>query len=198
MNGDFSFTFFIFLILASIGGFCMAYAENLEKQNEKEKDTVKQNTSKEDKDNYFDELYKTMIINTSKFNELIKKYQTINYGPTDTELISNLKKMETITEAIINEVERDESTKEPKLRLARDFINYYQSKSIYFLDALCNLISSGVENSKFENTIRLITKTLYDFGNEYEKQYCKIMEIEIAKIESEIKVINMNETYTKD
>ena len=182
----------LFLILMSIS------AQALERQKKKEKNTVNKNTSKEDEDNYFDELYKTMIINTSKFNELIKKYQTINYGPTDTEFISNLKKMETITEANINEVERDESTKKQKLRLARNFINYYQSKSIYFLDSLCNLISSGVENSKFENTIRLITKTLYDFGNEYEKQYCKIMEIEIAKIESEIKVINMNETYTKD
>ena len=191
MNGFFLICFLL-VILISIN------AEILEQQNEKEKNTVNNNTSKEDKDNYFDELYKTMIINTSKFNELIKKYQTINYGPTDTELISNLKKMETITEAIINEVERDESTKKQKLRLARNFINYYQSKSIYFLDSLCNLISSGVENSKFENTIRSITKTLYDFGNEYEKQYCKIMETEIANIEAEIEVINMNETYIKD
>ena len=54
------------------------------------------------------------------------------------------------------------------------------------------LISSGVENLKFENTIRSITKTLYDFGNEYEKQYCKIMEIEIAKIEAQIKIHEMN------
>ena len=185
MNGFFLICFLL-VILISIN------AEILEQQNEKEKNTVNNNTSKEDKDNYFDELYKTMIINTSKFNELIKKYQTINYGPTDTELISNLKKMETITEAIINEVERDESTKKQKLRLARNFINYYQSKSIYFLDSLCNLISSGVENSKFENTIRSITKTLYDFGNEYEKQYCKIMEIEIAKIEAQIKIHEMN------
>ena len=139
------------------------------------------------------------MLNTSKFNELVKKYLNIvNDKQTDTELISNLKKMETITEAIIKEIERDESMIEPKLRLARDFINYYQSKSIYFLDSLCNLISSGVKNSKFENTIRSITKTLYDFGNEYEKQYCKIMETEIANIEAEIKVINMNETYTKD
>lgn len=193
MNGD-----FIFLILTSIGSFFMSRAVDLEQQKEKEKNTVNKNTSKEDKDNYFDELYKTMIINTSKFNDLINKYQTISYEPTDTELISNLKKMETITEAIINEVKRDESTKEQKLRLARNFINYYQSKSIYFLDSLCNLISSGVENSKFENTIRSITKTLYDFGNEYEKQYCKIMETEIANIEAEIEVINMNETYIKD
>ena len=181
----------LFLIL-------MISAQALEGQEEEEKNTVNKNTSKEDEDNYFAELYKTMIINTSKFNKLINKYQTISYEPTDTELISNLKKMETITEAIIKEIERDESTIEPKLRLARNFINYYQSKSIYFLDSLCNLISSGVENSKFENTIRSITKTLYDFGNEYEKQYCKIMETEIAKIEAEIKVINMNETYTKD
>ena len=133
------------------------------------------------------------MLNTSKFNELVKKYLNIvNNKQTDTELISNLKKMETITEAIIKEIERDESMIEPKLRLARDFINYYQSKSIYFLDSLCNLISSGVKNSKFENTIRSITKTLYDFGNEYEKQYCKIMEIEIAKIEAQIKIHEMN------
>lgn len=186
----------LFLILMLISAQFLEI--QVEIQEEEEKNTVNKNTSKEDEDNYFVELYKTMIINTSKFNELIKKYQTINYGPTDTELISNLKKMETITEAIINEVERDESTKKQKLRLARNFINYYQSKSIYFLDSLCNLISSGVENSKFENTIRSITKTLYDFDNEYEKQYCKIMEIEIANIEAEIEVINMNETYTKD
>lgn len=182
----------LFLLLMSIS------AQALEGQDEEEKNTVNKNTSKEDEDNYFAELYRTMIINTSKFHKLINKYQMISYKPTDTELISNLKKMETITEAIINEVERDESTKEPKLRLARNFINYYQSKSIYFLNSLCNLISSGVENSKFENTIRLITKTLYDFGNEYEKQYLKIMETEIANIEAEIEVINMNETYTKD
>lgn len=111
----------LFLILMSISA-------ALEGQEEEEKNTVNKNTSKEDEDNYFVELYKTMIINTSKFNKLINKYQTISYEPTDTELISNLKKMKTITEAIINEVERDESTIEPKLRLARDFINYYQSK----------------------------------------------------------------------
>lgn len=177
----------LFLILMSI-----SIAQALEGQEEEEKNTVNKNTSKEDEDNYFVELYKTMIINTSKFNKLIKKYQTISYEPTDTELISNLKKMKTITKAIIKEIERDESMIEPKLRLARDFINYYQSKSIYFLDSLCNLISSGVKNSKFENTIRSITKTLYDFGNEYEKQYCKIMEIEIAKIEAQIKIHEMN------
>ena len=144
-------------------------------------------------DIHLKDLHKTILLNTSKFNELIKKYLNIvNNKQTDTELISNLKKMETITEAIIKEIERDESMIEPKLRLARDFINYYQSKSIYFLDSLCNLISSGVKNSKFENTIRSITKTLYDFGNEYEKQYCKIMEIEIAKIEAQIKIHEMN------
>lgn len=79
MNGDFSFTLFIFLILTSIGSFFMSRAVDLEQQKEKEKNTVNKNTSKEDKDNYFDELYKTMIINTSKFNDLINN-DVVNIG----------------------------------------------------------------------------------------------------------------------
>ena len=44
----------------------MISAQALEGQEEEEKNTVNKNTSKEDEDNYFAELYKTMIINTSK------------------------------------------------------------------------------------------------------------------------------------
>lgn len=72
----------LFLLLMSIN------AQALEGQDEKEKNTVNKNTSKEDEDNYFAELYKTMIINTSKFHKLINKYQMISYKPTDTELIA--------------------------------------------------------------------------------------------------------------
>lgn len=74
------------------------------------------------------------------------------------------------------------------LPMARQFLDYYQDRAAALLKQCVSLEQTEVSSQKEQEILRQTKETLQDFAAAYEKQFTKIMNLQLNDMEAELKV----------
>ena len=74
------------------------------------------------------------------------------------------------------------------LPAARHFLNYYQDRTAALLRQCVTLEQTEVNSPEAQEILRQTKETLHDFAVAYEKQFNKIMNLQLNDMEAELKV----------
>lgn len=115
----------------------------------------------------------------------VKRIQEINDDIPDFKISAQLKQIEILTAAVIDQVEK----KEEKLKQVRQFMNYYLPTTIKLLEQYVQLQNVGLKGENISTAMQQIEEMLDKVIVAFQKQLDSLFERDVVDITADIQVM---------
>ena len=115
----------------------------------------------------------------------VKRIQEINDDIPDFKISAQLKQIEILTAAVIDQVEK----KEDKLKQVRQFMNYYLPTTIKLLEQYVQLQNVGLRGENISSAMTQIEEMLDKVIVAFQKQLDSLFESDVVDITADIQVM---------